>query len=92
MPAPLEPKLAELLIHLVEMDDGSYETFHPYFPGNGLLNEAILLNQRDQTIPEGSTKELADQGCLDMEASTRRLGKSRISEQGRTLSYMPAAG
>jgi hypothetical protein len=87
----LEPKLAELLIRLVEMDDGNYETFIPHFPGNGPLNEALLLNHRDQTIPEGATKELADRGYLDMEFSTKRLGKFRISESGRTLAAQLAS-
>jgi hypothetical protein len=91
MPAPLEPKLAELLIRLVEMDDGNYETFIPHFPGNGPLNEALLLNHREQAIPEGATKELADRGYLDMEFSTKRLGKFRISEAGRTLTAQLAS-
>jgi hypothetical protein len=91
MAAPLEPKLAELLIRLVEMDDGNYETFIPHFPGNGPLNEALLLNHRDQTIPEGATKELADRGYLDMEFSTKRLGKFRISEAGRALAAQLAS-
>jgi len=91
VPSPLEPKLAELLIRLVEMDDGSYETFIPHFPGNGPQNEALLLNHRDQTIPEGATKELADRGFLDMEVSTKRLGKFRISESGRTLAAQLAS-
>jgi hypothetical protein len=86
MPVPLEPKLAELLIRLVELDDGSYETFHPHFPGDGPPREANLLNHRDETIPEGATKELADRGYLDMEPhSGKRLGKFRISESGRSL-------
>jgi len=74
------------------MDDGSYETFIPHFPGNGPLNEALLLNHRDQAIPEGATKELADRGFLDMEFSTKRLGKFRISESGRTLAAQLALG
>lgn len=86
MPAPLEPKLAELLIRLVELDDGSYETFHPHFPGDGPPKEANLLTHGDETIPEGATKELADRGYLDMEPhSGKRLGKFRISESGRSL-------
>jgi hypothetical protein len=91
MVAPLEPKLAELLVRLVEMDDGNYETFQPYFPGNGPLNEAILLNKREETIPEGPTKELADRGYIDMEPTTKRLGNFRISEQGRTLAAQLAS-
>lgn len=91
MAAPLEPKLAELLVRLVEMDDGNYETFQPYFPGNGPLNEAILLNKREETIPEGPTKELADRGYLDMEPTTKRLGNFRIAEQGRTLAAQLAS-
>jgi hypothetical protein len=50
------------------------------------------LNHRDQTIPEGATKELADRGFLDMEFSTKRLGKFRISESGRTLAAQLASG
>jgi hypothetical protein len=91
MSAPLEPKLAELLVRLVEMDDGNYETFIPHFPGNGPLNEALLLNHRDETIPEGATKELADRGYLDMEFSAKKLGKFRISESGRTLAAQLAS-
>ena len=86
MSAPLEPKLAELLIRLVELDDGSYETFHPHFPGDGPPRAARLLNHGDETIPEGATKELADRGYLDMESHPgKRLGKFRISERGRSL-------
>jgi hypothetical protein len=73
------------------MDDGSYETFIPHFPGNGPLNEALLLTHRDEAIPEGATKELADRGFLDMEFSTKRLGKFRISESGRTLAAQLAS-
>lgn len=86
MPAPLEPKLAELLVRLVELDDGSYETFHPHFPGDGPPREANLLTHGDETIPEGATKELAGRGYLDMEPHPgKRLGKFRISEGGRSL-------
>jgi hypothetical protein len=73
------------------MDDSNYEDFLPHFLGDGPLNEALLLNHRDQARPEGATKELADRGFLDMESSTKRLGKFRISEQGRTLAAQLAS-
>ncbi len=86
MPAPLEPALADLLIRLVELDDERYESFHPHFPGDGPPREANLLGHDDETIPEGPTRELADRGYLDMEPYPgKRLGKFRISQQGRAL-------
>jgi hypothetical protein len=33
MAAPLDPKLADILVRLLRLDDGGYETFHPYFSG-----------------------------------------------------------
>lgn len=86
MPAPLDPPLAELLVRLVSLDDGRYETFHPHFPGDGPPREANLLGHDGETIPEGATSELANRGYLEMEGhSGKRLGKFRISEEGRTL-------
>lgn len=93
MPAPLEPTLAELLIHLVELDDGRYETFHPHFPGGG-GREANLLGHDGELIPEGLTKELVNRGYLETEGrSGKRLDKFRISEHGRALvAQLAAAG
>lgn len=91
MPAPLEPTLAELLIRLVELDDGRYETFHPHFPGGG-GREANLLGHDGELIPEGLTKELVNRGYLEMEGrSGKRLDKFRISENGRALATQLAA-
>jgi hypothetical protein len=90
MPAPLEARLADLLIRLVELDDGQYETFHPHFPGGG-GKKANLLGH-DETIPEGPTKELANRGYLEMEQHPgKRLGKFRISESGRALAAQLAS-
>jgi hypothetical protein len=92
MAPPLEPKLVDLLVRLVELDDGGYETFHPHFPGDGTPREANLLNHGDETIPEGPTRELADRGYLDMEPHPgKRLGKFRISERGRSLAAQLAS-
>ncbi len=90
MSAPLEPPLAALLIRLVKLDDGQYETFQPHFPGGG-GREADLLGY-DEAIPEGPTKELANRGYLDMEPHPgERLGDFRISEQGRALAAQLAS-
>ncbi len=87
----MDPTLAALLIRLVELDDGRYETFHPHFPGGG-GREANLLEHNGKTIPEGPTKELANRGYLEMEAhSGKRLGKFRISEEGRALAAQLAS-
>lgn len=91
MPPPLEPTLAELLIRLVALDDGRYETFHPHFPGGG-GKEAGLLGHDGELIPEGPTNELANRGYLEMDDhSGKRLGKFRISEKGRALAAQLAA-
>lgn len=84
MNAPLEPPLAELLLRLVELDGGSYETFVPYVSSES-NPEAELVGHDDVLIPPGPTRELAARGFLDMEATTEKLGKFSISERGRTL-------
>ncbi len=90
MSAPLDPTLAALLIRLVELDGGQYETFHPHFPGGG-GRKADLLGY-DETIPEGPTKELANRGYLDMEPHPgKRLGNFRLSEKGRNLAAQLAS-
>jgi len=91
MASPLEPRLAELLIRLVTLDDGSYETFVPHFPGGG-GDQAQLLTHGEELIPEGPTRELAGRGYLDMEPHPgKRLGKFRISERGRVLAAQLAS-
>lgn len=91
MAALLDPKLAALLIHLVELDAGEYRTFHPHFPGGG-GNEADLLDFQHEKVPEGPIRELADRDLLDMEvAPGKRLGKFRITPEGRALTAQLAA-
>ena len=84
MSAPLEPPLAELLLRLVELDGGSYETFVPYVSGES-NPEAELVGHDDVLIPPGPTRELAARGSLDLELTTKKLGKFTISERGRKL-------
>jgi hypothetical protein len=84
MPRPLEPKLSELLIRLVELDGDSYETFVPHVSGES-NPEAELIGHDNVLIPPGLTRELARRGFLDMEPGTSKIGKFVISEEGRTL-------
>jgi hypothetical protein len=84
MSPPLEPALAELLLRLVELDSGNYDTFVPHVSGES-NPEAELVGHDDVLIPPGPTRELAARGFLNMEPTTEKLGKFSISERGRKL-------
>lgn len=85
MSAPLEPKLAELLIRLTKLDADRYETFQPHFSGDS-LGEAELMGFDGERVPEGPIKELADRGLLSMDVPPgKKLGEFRITERGREL-------
>ena len=86
MAAPLEPKLADLLVRLVELDAGEYQTFVPSFSGGGGDEADLIGLGEDAKVPEGPIRELADRDLLDMEVEPgKRLGKFRITPQGRSL-------
>lgn len=46
MAAPIGPKFADLLIRLLQLDGGNYDTFRPYFSGGG-EREAELIGHDD---------------------------------------------
>jgi hypothetical protein len=84
MAAPLDPKLADLLVRLVNLDNDSYETFQPSFPGGGA--QAQLIGFDDETVPEGPLKELTRLGYLEMEVEPgKKLGPFSITPKGRSL-------
>lgn len=85
MTAPLDPKLADLLIRLLRLDEGNYDTFHPYFSG-GSEGEAELIGHDDERVPEGAIKELDRLGYIDMRPEPgKRLGPFSITSEGRSL-------
>lgn len=85
MAAPLDPKLADLLIRLLQLDGGNYDTFHPYFSG-GSEGEAELIGHDDERVPEGPIKELDRLGYIDMRPEPgKRLGPFSITSEGRSL-------
>jgi len=85
MAAPLDPKLADLLIRLLHLDGGDYDTFHPYFSG-GSEGEAELIGHDDERVPEGAIKELDRLGYIDMRPEPgKRLGPFSITTEGRSL-------
>jgi hypothetical protein len=85
MAAPLDPKLADLLIRLLQLDGGNYDTFHPYFSGDS-EGEAELIGHDGERVPEGPIKELDRLGLIDMLPEPgKRLGTFTITTEGRSL-------
>jgi hypothetical protein len=85
MAAPLDPKLADVLVRLLRLDDGNYETFHPYFSG-GSEDEAELIGYEDERVPEGAIKELDRLRLIDMRPEPgKRLGTFSVTSEGRSL-------
>jgi DNA-binding PadR family transcriptional regulator len=85
MSQPLEPPLAELLLRLVELDDGRFETFVPVVTGES-SPEAELISRAGsgEQIPPSLTVELASRGYLDMHREAGKIiGKFTITERGR---------
>jgi hypothetical protein len=82
--APLDPRLADLLIRLANLDNDKYVTFHPYFAGGEI--EADLIGYEGEKVPEGPTKELDRLGLIEMEREGgKRLGKFWLTKEGRSL-------
>jgi hypothetical protein len=85
MATPLDPKLADQLVRLLQLDGGNYETFHPYFSGES-EGEAELIGHDDERVPEGPIKELDRLGYIDMRHEPgKRLGTFTITTEGRSL-------
>lgn len=90
MAESLEPPLAELLIRLVELDGGNYETFVPHFTFDG-TGEAELIGFDDEHVPEGPIRELDRLGLLDMEPTDKKLGKFSLTADGRRVAAQIAS-
>jgi hypothetical protein len=84
MAAPLDPKLADLLVRL-QLDDGNYDTFQLYFSGDS-EGEAELIGHDGERVPEGPIQELDRLGYIDMRPEPgKRLGPFSITSEGRSL-------
>lgn len=89
---PLEPPLADLLLRLVRIDKGAYNTFRPAFdPEYGMVFTSHAFEEGEPKIEPGLVRGLADHELVEIDDTPGKiLGPFRITPLGRRTAQAAA--